>query len=122
VSQDDVQIRATPSSAHQRRGPEELHALAGPGEALARAGGPGIRVDSHLYTGYNVPPYYDSLIAKVIASARTATRPSPHAQRAQRDRRRGIKTNVRSTRRSSSTGVRAGGTDIHYLERRLGLK
>ncbi|MDE2841512.1 MAG: acetyl-CoA carboxylase biotin carboxylase subunit, partial [Chloroflexota bacterium] len=32
-------------------------------------GGPGIRVDSHLYSGYVVPPHYDSLIAKVIAWA-----------------------------------------------------
>src|SRR4029079_14836518 len=30
-------------------------------------GGPGIRVDSHLYSGYTVPPHYDSLLAKVIA-------------------------------------------------------
>ncbi|MFN8533692.1 MAG: acetyl-CoA carboxylase biotin carboxylase subunit [Dehalococcoidia bacterium] len=34
-------------------------------------GGPGIRVDSHLFAGYNVPPYYDSLLAKVIARGRT---------------------------------------------------
>ena len=34
-------------------------------------GGPGIRIDSHLYTGYEVPPYYDSMIAKVIAQANT---------------------------------------------------
>ncbi len=30
-------------------------------------GGPGIRIDSHLYPGYRVPPFYDSLLAKVIA-------------------------------------------------------
>ena len=30
-------------------------------------GGPGIRMDSHIYSGYNVPPYYDSLIGKLIA-------------------------------------------------------
>ena len=30
-------------------------------------GGPGLRVDSHLYTGYHVPPYYDALLAKIIA-------------------------------------------------------
>ena len=34
-------------------------------------GGPGIRVDSHIYTGYEIPPYYDSMIAKVIAYANT---------------------------------------------------
>ncbi len=34
-------------------------------------GGPGVRVDSHLYSGYRVPPYYDSLIAKVIVHAPT---------------------------------------------------
>ncbi|MFN7017411.1 MAG: acetyl-CoA carboxylase biotin carboxylase subunit, partial [Fimbriimonadales bacterium] len=33
--------------------------------------GPGVRVDSHLYTGYSVPPYYDPLLAKIIAYAPT---------------------------------------------------
>ncbi len=36
-------------------------------EALTLPGGPGIRVDTHLYSGYTVPPFYDSLICKVIA-------------------------------------------------------
>jgi len=34
---------------------------------LARTGGPGVRVDSHIYSGYNVPPNYDSLVGKIIA-------------------------------------------------------
>ena len=38
---------------------------------LHQPGGHGIRVDSHVYAGYNIPPYYDSLIAKIIAVART---------------------------------------------------
>ena len=33
-------------------------------------GGPGVRIDSHVYAGYTVPPYYDSLIAKVIVQGR----------------------------------------------------
>jgi ribosomal protein L11 methyltransferase len=37
-------------------------------------GGPGVRVDSHIYDGYTVPPFYDSLIAKVISYGETATR------------------------------------------------
>jgi acetyl-CoA carboxylase biotin carboxylase subunit len=35
-------------------------------EALALPGGPNVRVDTHIYAGYDVPPYYDSLIAKLI--------------------------------------------------------
>ena len=33
-------------------------------------GGPGVRLDSHVYAGYNVPPYYDSLLAKLICQGR----------------------------------------------------
>lgn len=40
-------------------------------ESLHFPGGPGIRVDSHIYQGYQIPPYYDSLVAKLIAFGRT---------------------------------------------------
>jgi len=40
---------------------------AGTISALYLPGGPGVRIDSHIYQGYKVPPYYDSLLAKVIA-------------------------------------------------------
>ena len=36
-----------------------------------RPGGPGVRLDTHVYAGYTVPPYYDSLIAKLIVSGNT---------------------------------------------------
>lgn len=39
----------------------------GPIEAVHFPGGPGIRIDSHVYTGYEIPPYYDSMIGKIIA-------------------------------------------------------
>ena len=45
-------------------------------------GGPGIRVDSHVYTGYRVPPHYDSLIAKIIAWGRDRTEAIARMQRA----------------------------------------
>jgi len=42
----------------------------GPIQAVHFPGGPGIRVDSHVYSGYEIPPYYDSMIAKIIARGR----------------------------------------------------
>jgi acetyl-CoA carboxylase biotin carboxylase subunit len=38
---------------------------------LNKPGGHGVRVDSHIYAGYSIPPFYDSMIAKVIVSAQT---------------------------------------------------
>ena len=55
----------------QRGGPlPELPALPGHITAYHPPGGPGVRVDTHVYAGYNVPPYYDSLLAKVIVWGR----------------------------------------------------
>ena len=39
-------------------------------EAVHFPGGPGIRVDSHVYSGYMIPPYYDSMVGKIIAKGR----------------------------------------------------
>ena len=53
-------------------------------------GGPGVRVDTAVYPGYTVPPYYDSMIAKLIVHARTReTRDSANAARVEHDGRRG---------------------------------
>src|SRR5690606_8642775 len=49
---------------------------------LVLPGGPGIRVDSHLYPGYVVPPYYDSLLAKLIAWGPTRDEAITRARRA----------------------------------------
>jgi acetyl-CoA carboxylase biotin carboxylase subunit len=87
-------------------------------------GGPGIRVDSHMYSGYAVPPYYDSLIAKIIAHGEhrraTIARMTTALQEIVVD---GISTNIPLHQEIFQHGAfKAGGTDIHYLERRLGLK
>lgn len=85
-------------------------------------GGPGIRVDSHLYSGYTVPPFYDSLVAKVIAHgdsrASAIARMSIALSEMVVD---GIKTNIPlHVELCQDAAFRAGGTDIHYLEKRLG--
>jgi acetyl-CoA carboxylase, biotin carboxylase subunit len=87
-------------------------------------GGPGIRVDSHMYSGYTVPPYYDSLIAKLIAHG--ATRDSALARMATALSEivvEGIHSNVTLHQEIlQHSAFLQGGTDIHYLENRLGLK
>jgi acetyl-CoA carboxylase biotin carboxylase subunit len=86
-------------------------------------GGPGIRVESHVYSGYVVPPYYDSMIGKIIAHG--DTRPTAIARMKNALAEivvEGIKTNVPLHREIfQHAAFQAGGTDIHYLEKRLGL-
>ena len=84
-------------------------------------GGPGIRVDSHIYTNYTVPPYYDSLIGKLIAYGddrdvairrMTTALEEMHVS--------GIKTNIPLHRRiMEDADFRRGGLNIHYLENKL---
>ena len=109
---------------HQRRGPENFTPSPGPVKLWHAPGGPGIRVDSHLYTGYTVPPYYDSLIAKIIAHGEDRDAAIARMRNALNEIViEGIKTNVPLHKEIFQHGAfRAGGTDIHYLERRLGLK
>jgi len=49
---------------------------------LALPGGPGVRIDTHIYQGYRIPPYYDSLIAKLIVSGRDRGEAITRARRA----------------------------------------
>ena len=51
-------------------------------EMYVAPGGPGVRVDSHLYAGYSVPPYYDSLLGKVIAWGRDRDEAAARMERA----------------------------------------
>ena len=87
-------------------------------------GGPGIRVDSHLYSGYTVPPHYDSLLGKLIAHGSTRESAIDRMTTAlQEIVVEGVKTNVPLHQEIfTHSAFRTGGTDIHYLEKRLGLK
>jgi acetyl-CoA carboxylase biotin carboxylase subunit len=81
-------------------------------------GGPGIRVDSHVYNNYFVPPNYDSMIGKIIAHGDTREQAIARMQTALGETVvEGISTNIalhREILRDSKFVT--GGTNIHYLE------
>jgi acetyl-CoA carboxylase biotin carboxylase subunit len=84
-------------------------------------GGPGIRLDSHLYSGYTVPPQYDSLIGKLIAHGEDRATAMARMRTALSEMViDGIKTNIPLHERlCRDSAFLAGGTNIHYLEARL---
>ena len=86
-------------------------------------GGPGVRVDSHIYSGYKVPPFYDSMIGKIIAHGNDRPTAIARMQNALSEIViEGIRTNVPLHQEIfQHSAFQAGGTDIHYLEKRLGL-
>lgn len=86
-------------------------------------GGAGIRMDSHIYSGYSVPPNYDSLIGKLIAYGKDRDSAIARMQTALKEIGiEGIKTNVELQRDiMDDTHFQTGGTNIHYLEKKLGL-
>jgi len=86
-------------------------------------GGPGIRVESHIYSGYKVPPYYDSMIGKFIAHGNDRPTAIARMKNAMAEVViEGIKTNIPLHQEIlQHAAFQAGGTDIHYLEKRLGL-
>ena len=86
-------------------------------------GGPGVRVDTHIYSGYKVPPYYDSMIGKLITHGGDRNAAIARMKNALTEIViEGIKTNVPLHQEIfQHAAFQQGGTDIHYLEKRLGL-
>jgi acetyl-CoA carboxylase biotin carboxylase subunit len=86
------------------------------------AGGLGVRIDSHVYNGYNVPPYYDSMIGKVITFGGNRTNAIIKMQNALDEMViDGIKTNIPLQRKiMADKTFKKGGMNIHYLEKMLG--
>ncbi|MCW8901431.1 MAG: acetyl-CoA carboxylase biotin carboxylase subunit [Gammaproteobacteria bacterium] len=84
-------------------------------------GGPGIRVDTHIYNGYRVPPYYDSMIGKLISHGETRDVAMARMRTALNEMViEGIKVNVPLHQELfNDAGFKAGSTNIHYLEKKL---
>ena len=123
--QDDIKIRGHAIEC-RINAEDPVNFMPSPGtiEHYHPPGGFGIRVDTHVYQGYKVPPYYDSMIGKLIAHAETRelalARLSMALSEIVID---GIKTNIPLHQDLvQDTAFMAGGTDIHYLESKLGIK
>ena len=84
-------------------------------------GGPGIRIDTHVFAGYTVPPYYDSMIGKIIAHGDTREQAIARMRVALSELAvEGIKTNAKLHRMLlNDERFMQGGTSIHYLEEKL---
>ena len=96
----------------------------GGGEGPPHApGGPGIRMETHIYRGYTVPPYYDSMIGKLIAHGETRSAAIARMCSALREIViDGINTNINLQRQILlDAAFQAGGANIHYLEKKRGI-
>jgi acetyl-CoA carboxylase biotin carboxylase subunit len=123
-TQDDITLRGHAIECRiNAEDPKSFTPSPGQVELWHPPGGPGIRVDSHLYSGYVVPPYYDSMIGKIIAYGETRdsaiSRMTIALSEMVID---GINTNIPlHLEICQHAAFRTGGTNIHYLEKRLGL-
>ena len=87
------------------------------------AGGPGVRIDTHAYGGYTVPPHYDSMIGKLITYGDTREQAIARMRIALSEMFvEGIKTNIPlHADLMADAAFHQGGTSIHYLEQKLGI-
>ena len=125
ISQEDIQIKG--HSFECRINAENSKTfLPSPGdiERFHAPGGPGIRVDSHIYSGYKVPPYYDSLIAKLISYGNSRDEALNRMKNALHEILiDGISTNIPLHQELiDDTNFRKGGVNIHYLEKKLNTR
>ena len=121
-TQEDVRIQGHAIECRiNAEDPEKFIPQPGRIEAFHAPGGPGIRVDSHIYDGYSVPPNYDSMIGKLIAHGETRETAIARMRVALDEMvLRGVVNNIPLHQRlMKDSGFVEGGTNIHYLEKLL---
>ncbi|MGR9100225.1 MAG: acetyl-CoA carboxylase biotin carboxylase subunit [Gammaproteobacteria bacterium] len=125
ISQDQVQFRGHAIECRlNAEDPKTFMPCPGKIDQFHMPGGPGIRCETHIYNGYVVPSYYDSMIGKLIAHGddrnSAIARMTTALQEMVID---GIKTNIALHRDiMTDSGFISGGQNIHYLEKKLGIK
>lgn len=121
-SQEDIVLRGHAIECRiNAEDPESFMPSPGRVDSFHMPGGPGVRVDTHLYDDYVVPPNYDSMIAKVIAYGNDRATAMARMRVALDEMVvKGIKTNIPLQQRlMRDPGFVAGGNNIHYLEKLL---
>ncbi|WP_119342730.1 acetyl-CoA carboxylase biotin carboxylase subunit [Facilibium subflavum] len=121
-TQDDVKINGHAIECRiNAEDPVKMLPCPGKIEIYHAPGGPGVRVDSHIYSQYFIPPNYDSMIAKVIVHARSREMAIQRMQSALEEMIiDGIKTNIPLHHRVlADKEFQKGQTNIHYLEKLL---
>jgi len=124
IKQEDVVIRGHSLECRiNAEDPEKFLPSPGKVKHFHAPGGNGVRVDSHLYSGYTVPPNYDSLIGKLITYGATREEAMARMRNALDEIVvDGIKTNIPLHRDLvRDGGFCKGGVNIHYLEKKLGM-
>ena len=124
-SQKDIQIRGHAVECRiNAEDPERFLPCPGTITRFHSPGGMGIRWESHIYTGYTVPPYYDSMIGKLIAYGENRDVAISRMRNALSEMIiDGIKTNIPLQQEiMADENFKKGGANIHYLEKKLGLQ
>ena len=125
IKQSDVQVRGHAIECRiNAEDPETF--LPSPGKIthFHSPGGFGVRWESHIYSGYTVPPHYDSMIGKLITYGETRDVAIARMRNALSETIiDGIKTNIPLQEQiMDDPNFQQGGTNIHYLEKKLGLQ
>ena len=123
-TQDDIKITGHAIECRiNAEDPDNFMPSPGNIKKLHWPGGPGVRLDTHIYAGYTVPPHYDSMIAKLITHGCSRDVAIARMQGALSEAViDGIKTNIPLQQRNmDDANFQIGGVNIHYLEKKLGL-
>ena len=122
--QDDISIKGHAFECRiNAEDPENFMPSPGTITQYHPAGGLGVRVETHIYNGYKVPPHYDSMIAKLVVSGNTRESALARMRGALGEVFiDGINTNITlHIDIFNDSAFPSGGTNIHYIEKKLGL-
>jgi acetyl-CoA carboxylase biotin carboxylase subunit len=125
IRQEDVKLRGHAIECRlNAEDPKTFMPSPGLIEQFHMPGGPGIRVETHIYNGYKVPPYYDSMIGKLIAHGEDRASAIARMRTALSEMVvGGIRCNIPLLLDIiNDSAFEAGGQNIHYLEQKLGMK